>query len=66
MSARLKCHRCDHPLQPAEGYEGPFVCCPKCGSYTSLPGAEQAEGYDCAEPFKHCPHCEGRSGSPRA
>src|SRR5262245_54953161 len=58
MSARFNCHRCNQPLQAAEGYEGGFVRCPKCGSYTSLPDAEQAEGYGCAEPFKPCPHCE--------
>jgi len=58
MSASFACHRCDYPLQPAEGYEGQFVRCPKCGSYTSLPGAAQADGYACAEPFKSCPNCE--------
>jgi hypothetical protein len=58
MSARFNCHRCGHPLQAVEGYEGKFVRCPKCGSYTSLPDAEPAEGYGCAEKFKTCPLCD--------
>ncbi len=58
MSDGFNCHRCGHPLHPAEGYEGPFVSCPKCGAYTSLPDAEQPDGYGCAEPFTTCPHCE--------
>src|SRR5262249_51176714 len=50
--------RCDNPLQPTEGYGGKFVRCPKCGSFTSVPGAKQAEGYGCEVPFKICPHCD--------
>jgi hypothetical protein len=58
MGVPLRCHRCDHPIPVAEDFEGRFISCPKCGSYTSLPNAEQPDGYDCAEPFKTCPHCE--------
>jgi hypothetical protein len=58
MSVEFNCHRCNHPLQVGEGAEVQAVCCPKCGSYTSVPNADKAVGYDCKEPFKSCPHCD--------
>ncbi len=53
----ITCHRCGVSFQPGEGCGGEFASCPKCGSYTSLPGSQPAPTLDCAEPFKSCPHC---------
>jgi hypothetical protein len=57
MSVLITCHRCDHQFEPGEGCGGQFARCPKCGSFTSLPGAEPKPNYDCTEPFKNCPEC---------
>ncbi len=56
-ATRVNCNRCDHPIEVREGFDETFVRCPKCGSFTTLPGAEPAPAYGCAEPFKHCPRC---------
>ncbi len=58
MSAPFECHRCGHALQVADDRGAQFVSCPKCGSYTTVPGSDQSEGYECEDPFKNCPHCE--------
>jgi hypothetical protein len=57
MTTPFRCHRCAYLLQPAEGFQGTFLRCPKCGSDTSLPGTEPDPGYEYAQPFKPCPHC---------
>jgi hypothetical protein len=56
-ATRVTCNRCDCPIEVREGFDEEFVRCPKCGSFTSLPGAEAAPAYGCAEPFKQCPRC---------
>jgi Uncharacterised protein family UPF0547 len=58
MSTSITCHRCGLPFEPGEGCGGKFARCPKCRSYNSLPGADPTPAYDCAEPFKNCPHCD--------
>ncbi len=57
MAVRLMCHKCQRPLEAPDNAELKHVCCPKCGSYTSLPGAEPRAEYAYAEPFKKCPKC---------
>jgi predicted nucleic acid-binding Zn ribbon protein len=57
MSIRVTCHNCQRPLEAPANTDLKFISCPKCGSYTSLPGTEPTAEYGYAEPFKKCPHC---------